>query len=1193
MRPFWDLLPEHVQHLVLDEYRPVELAPGTRLPVQARLAEYVMIVRSGFVLETRTTAGEQSAVLGLLGPGDCAGLQGLAGSAQRAHLVCAGRVELLRLPQARFRHLAEQHREVADAVLKTLNLWNIHDGLRLALALSPDAGVEQKVAAHLVDLADQFGLRCGGAALPPGVSQQDFGRYAGVTRARVNQVLQRFTADGLIAQTRKRSRDHQITDLHGLRRLAEPYDDMWHRDGAPVATAPDPVRLPPGQVPLPAGLRWPRPPRLPADLPHFAGRQAELDRLRELLLRTPGPRIVVVDGPPGSGKSALAARFAHRFASSFPDSQIMVDVRSRDVPTVIGSILRRLGLPGELIPHSQEELTALYRRIVAGRGQLLILDNATTPEVVRMLLPRSESCAVIVTTQRAMPELGAGQLTLGPLTEADSQELVGSIAPEAEDTGRKELTRLCDRHPLGLSVAAAALARNTAALTEIVTDHEPPGIRAAFTLAYRTLPDDQRRLFRLLGLAVGPDFSAEACAALAGSPVEGLLAELERACLITGSGPGRYRMHPLLQDFALDRVRLENTEAQRVGAVSQMIGHYLAEAQRYGDDLGRQRVALHHTGGIPAPVPAGRAAALDWFEREHRCLVRAVHGAAAIGRPDLAYLLADACHDFLELRRYARSNIDMHRVALTSARIAGDRRATAHMLRHLAMIQHELGDNIQAVAYCWMAREIFESLDDVRGMAFVHENLAAIHQVLDQHDEALRCAERARELRRACGDICGEATARLALAAGLTVRGRYEEALREAEQALTIRRRHGDRRGEAQALRVRSEVLYEWEKWEPAHRDAIRGLALCREIKDSAGEAWAHIGLAKICRVMRRHHDGLEHGRRAVDLCRAIGDLHAVGWARIWLGRLLAETADLDGAIEQLTAALRLHTEIDHPSGQAAARTCVAGVHLRRGRLHDARTCLEQALMLARRIGDRRWEARSLAGLATTLRRMHQLGDAQSFGEAALAAWQDLGHRRGTASVFGGLARVHLRAGRFDEALAAAARATAIRTDLGDTAGLGRMADTRALIHHAAGRHAEALADIDDAIPRLRTAGARFWLADACRVRAQILLALGRDAEAADQAAEALDRARELGARHTEAAALSLLGMIEQRSGRDKEALHRLGAADAILAGVDDQRSRIPVLEAQYVSLHRTGDHAGADYARRLRDELATWLDPG
>src|SRR5690349_10296656 len=132
MRTFWDLLPEHVQQLVLDEYRPVVLAAGTRLPVQGRLAEYVVIVRSGFLLETRTTISNQPAVLNILGPGDCSGLQGLAGSARRAHLVCAGRVEVLRLPQARFRRLVEQHREVADAVLKTLNLWHTHDGLRLA-----------------------------------------------------------------------------------------------------------------------------------------------------------------------------------------------------------------------------------------------------------------------------------------------------------------------------------------------------------------------------------------------------------------------------------------------------------------------------------------------------------------------------------------------------------------------------------------------------------------------------------------------------------------------------------------------------------------------------------------------------------------------------------------------------------------------------------------------------------------------------------------------------------------------------------------------------------------------------------------------------------------------------------------------------------------------------------------------------
>ncbi|GAA3211007.1 tetratricopeptide repeat protein [Actinocorallia longicatena] len=1205
---FWDRLPGHVRQRLLTEHR-VETHPArSALQLQGMLAEDVIVFRGGHALELRRTGRDgQPAVIGLLGPGDAAGLHVLSGHPQRADIVGVGRggLEVLRIPQARFRQLAEEHREVTAAVLRTTDDRHTHEGLRLALALSPDVGADQRLAVHLVELAERFGrLQAGGAVLDVGLTQEELGRYAGVTRSRTNRTLSRFRERGLLGANWR-----YIADLQGLRHLAGAYDDLWSVTRGRRDPYDEPADLALEPAALPSGLGWPRPSRILGDVRHFTGRRAELGHMREVLLRTPGPRVAVLYGPSGSGKTALAARFGKLFSEHFPDCQISVDVRDHSIATTLGAILRALGVPGETVPRGEEELTDLYRRLVADRSILLVLDDAGDAEQVRRLLPRTPSCAVIVTSPEPLHGVGAENVPVGPLSEDDAVALVHKIAPSASETAGADLARLCEFHPLAVAVAAPGFQ----GLPPRAPDSS--GLGSALIMAYRRLPDDRRHLFRFAALTTGPDFSVEALAALLGWPEQRAseeLAELAHVNLVTRTGHRRFRQHGLLRRFALERVRLENNESDRDEAVERLLGYYLTGAQHHGDVLGRHRRALHHPlpdggwgqssrgAGLPGDLetgdPDGRMGALEWLERERLCLIAAVRVAAETGRHAVAYGLADACYDVLELQRFGRGNLEIHRIGLRSAQLVGDQRAIGHMLHQLGVVSFAVGRNLEAIAYEWMAAQVFAERGDTHGEAVVHQQIAAVYQVLDRHTEALAGAEYARKLHGAAGDGRGEATALVRLTTSLRTQGRYAEALECAELALDLYRAAGDRRGEADALRARADVRCERHQWVDTERDVYQALAISEQAQDGVGEAWAYIMLARISRPLGAYLDGLEHGRKALDLCRGAGDRHGEGWARIGLGRLLIDCADLDGALAQLDPALQAHTEIDHPRGQVAARIGIAIVLQRRGRLHEARSHLEQALSLARQIGDRTGEARALEELATTLRRLDQLKDAMIFSQIALKAWRSLDHRRGMATVLGGIARIHLRAGRTDEALEACDEAEELRAALGDRAGLGRLGDTRARVLSRNGRLDEALASVDAALPRLRAGAAQFHLAEACRVRASILLKLGRLDEAAEQAAEALSRARDLGDGQTESAALKVIGRVHQREQAHAKALDALRQADRVLVGVDDQGGRIPLLEAMAVSHEHLGDDTGAARCRRRAEELRRWLalpEPG
>ncbi len=155
----------------------------------------------------------------------------------------------------------------------------------------------------------------------------------------------------------------------------------------------------------------PVPRQLPADVPAFVGRPAELAALSGVD-DSPALAIAVIDGMAGVGKTALAVHCAHRLALRYPDGQIFVDLHgfTDGVGPVqpgdaLDRILRALGVPSEQIPGDLDERAALYRSHLAGRRVLILLDNAAADTQVAPLLPGTSGCLVLITSRRRLAGL--------------------------------------------------------------------------------------------------------------------------------------------------------------------------------------------------------------------------------------------------------------------------------------------------------------------------------------------------------------------------------------------------------------------------------------------------------------------------------------------------------------------------------------------------------------------------------------------------------------------------------------------------------------------------------------------------------------------------------------------------------------------------------------------------------------------
>jgi DNA-binding SARP family transcriptional activator len=376
---------------------------------------------------------------------------------------------------------------------------------------------------------------------------------------------------------------------------------------------------------------------LPYDLPDFAGRTADLDRLLDPA-STGAVVISAIDGMAGIGKTALAVHAAHRLAGRYPDGQLFCDLHAHTAGSppltpeaALERLLRMLGVPPEAIPEDLDGRAARWRAELAGRQVLVVLDNAADPAQVRPLLPGSPRSLVLVTSRRRLGVLeGATVLSLDVLAPAEARALFASVSGRAEDPAAAEVVELCGRLPLAIRIAATRLAhRPEWTVAELAARLRGPlaelsfgdrGVGPAFALSYQQLAPAERRLFRLLGRHPGTDFDAWSAAALAGTTPDRartLLEALVDAHLLRPYGAGRYTFHDLLRSYARE-------VAPRGGAGRRLHDYFLVAATAATDLVSPGTRRFTPTPDEPPrqlPPLSDVDDALAWLAAEHHTLV--------------------------------------------------------------------------------------------------------------------------------------------------------------------------------------------------------------------------------------------------------------------------------------------------------------------------------------------------------------------------------------------------------------------------------------------------------------------------------------------------------------------------------------------------------------------------------------------
>ncbi|MFI5527047.1 hypothetical protein ACIA8O_00670 [Kitasatospora sp. NPDC051853] len=630
----------------------------------------------------------------------------------------------------------------------------------------------------------------------------------------------------------------------------------------------------PGRPPLPVPRQLPRRPE------PFIGRGGDLARLAAHF--DAGNPVVVVYGPPGSGKSRLAAEAL----TGHGGPQLYADLRqagATDGPDhlllVLAGWLRALGHPGPWA--NRAEAAAWWRTVTATEPPPAVLLDHADATPLGVLMPAAGP--VVVTSLAPLPDLaadGARHHGLAGLQPADARALLRHRANprrlEGQDANR--LVAACHHLPAPIGLLGARLA---------LDPHLPPAallIPLANRRTRRSSPTEPEPSIMATTLAAAarelPNDLAAALRTAAALPFPEIEPHLLAAALSITPDDATDRMNALADRFLLTR-----TPTDRFTLVGSGEGTVLAGQDT---DVLLDRVRRAVVWWLAALTAAERV-----LTPTHRVLEResAPPGEAPI---TLAFADAEPAWEWLS------AQTPLVRPVLAAC--AGRWPALTWQITHaLWPLWHRQRDQELRLWALDLALPAVKATGSPLAIREIHSTRAGALRDVHRYDEALREAEQALALARQDRDLRGQGQYTHEIGATLHAAGHPAEALPHLFEALSLREQDRYVRGIALTRLMIGACQLDLGNREAARIHLTAAHRLLADIGDTLDAARALAYLGRVLLQLGLAGDALAAYERAA------ADFELLG-ARVWLARTTfwsAAALDALGRGEEATAALR------------------------------------------------------------------------------------------------------------------------------------------------------------------------------------------------------------------------------------------------------------------------------------------------
>lgn len=330
--------------------------------------------------------------------------------------------------------------------------------------------------------------------------------------------------------------------------------------------------------------------QVPNQIDNFTGREALIKRITKDI----EGKVILIHGPAGVGKSALAIKIGHLIKDKFKDGVLWYRLDTSDVMDIFLSIAFAFGMD---IAHIQDkEIRASFvRSLLAKKNVLLIFDNAEPNTDIRLLLTNAKNCSVIITSRNTTLSIPVAHesIFLDTFTIFETLLLFKTILGERYMMKNKNLIlKLADQVgflPLALHIFAKELKKGSVTIPDLIEEikedllslqelsYEDKNLHLAISFSYELLDVKTKKIFLSLAVFEGKDFSQEAVAyinELSTAQAKKFLNNLENISLIEQSAKHHYRIHPMIKMFLREKFDNPPLFLKAAKYYEEFLGHF-------------------------------------------------------------------------------------------------------------------------------------------------------------------------------------------------------------------------------------------------------------------------------------------------------------------------------------------------------------------------------------------------------------------------------------------------------------------------------------------------------------------------------------------------------------------------------------------------------------------------------------------
>jgi predicted ATPase len=710
---------------------------------------------------------------------------------------------------------------------------------------------------------------------------------------------------------------------------------------------------------------------LPIILTPLLGRDEEVVALTDLLARD-NVRLVTLIGPPGVGKTRLAAHIAAQVAGSFAHGPLFVDLTSiADVDAFLPTLAEVLNVRETSDIPLLKSITASLR----SRNLLLVLDNfeqvISAASHALSLLAGALGLKILATSREALHVSGEYEFPLAPLALPESShsgqgleenlietfshyssvqlfvQRAQAVQPAFKFTHENaaaivEICRHLDGLPLAIELAAARiktlapqtmlqqLDRRLDWLTRGARDANlsRQTLRGTMEWSYNLLSEPERILLRRLSVFSGGWTlrAAESVCAdskeivretiLRREDILDLLGKLvDKSLIVTevGNQQTRYHLFEMVREFGREKL-LQADE------LTEILNRHLAHFMEYAEE------SESHLDGVE------QAKWIAISEKEHNNFRSAIDHALTPGA-DLIYGLriGAAISLFWLERNHFHEGIERLQSLLQRALETEHQQAKAKMLYRAAAIHSRLFSYNTAHKLCEQSIEISRALDDQRALASALYYMGEICIALHDYIQAKKALEESIS-------ICWRIHFPQQLNMALTSLGRayeetleYERALLTTKEALAIAEQVDDTWGIIHALQLLGAINRFNSDYDVAIDYFERSLPAVRLIGDRFAEGITLANLSILYNLKENYSASGHTAEQSFALFQSIGDevqqpfpLRMLGYSAIHAGNGVR-------ARSLMIESLKGNRAQGHVSGQLACLVALGTLEIAEG----------------------------------------------------------------------------------------------------------------------------------------------------------------------------------------------------------------------------------------------------------------------